>query len=213
MGMSLFPIFLKLEGRRCLVAGAGNIATPKIRSLLDSGAEVRVVAPKASLEVTELAGKELIIWEQRTFEVNDLEGKFLVIAATPSAEANGLIFREATKRKILCNSVDDPENCDFFYPAVVRRGNFQLAISTAGHSPALAQRLRKQFESEFGSEYETWVEGLGRARKELFERDMDSETRRQLLHQLASREAYEAAHPLAPSDLVLVGDTEREARR
>ena len=213
MGMSLFPIFLKLEGRRCLVAGAGNIATPKIRSLLDSGAEVRVVAPKASLEVTELAGQELIIWEQRTFEVNDLEGKFLVIAATPSAEANGLIFREATKRKILCNSVDDPENCDFFYPAVVRRGNFQLAISTAGHSPALAQRLRKQFESEFGSEYETWVEGLGRARKELFERDMDSETRRQLLHQLASREAYEAAHPLAPSDLVLVGDTEREARR
>ncbi len=202
--MSLFPMFLKLQGRRCLVVGAGNIAAPKIHSLLDSSGEVRVIAPWANPEVREWNGKGMIKWEQRRFEVHDLDEQFLVIAATSSAEVNGLIFREAQQRRILCNSVDDPDNCDFFYPAVVRRGDFQLAISTAGHSPALAQRLRKEFEIQFGIEYEAWVEDLGKTRKQLFQQDMDPEARRQLLHRLASREAFESAR----STLASAGGTE-----
>jgi precorrin-2 dehydrogenase/sirohydrochlorin ferrochelatase len=88
--------------------------------------------------------------------------------------------------------VDDPEYCDFYYPAVVRRGDLQLAISTNGHSPALAQRIRRELETQFGVEYGEWLEELGNIRQELFASDMDAEARRRLLHQLASREAFEA---------------------
>ena len=197
MSMSLFPMFLKLTGRRCLVVGGGNIATPKIQSLLDSGADVTVVAPQASPQVSEWAHQGLIIWGKRTFQESDLNGAFLVIAGTPDGELNGEVFRAAQQRNILCNAVDDPEHCDFFYPALVRRGDFQVAISTAGHSPALAQRLRKQFESQFGAEYEAWVEDLGKTRKQLFARKMDPEARRQLLHRLASQQAFEAARSAA----------------
>lgn len=203
--MSLFPMFLKLTGRRCLVVGGGNIATPKIRSLLDSGAEVRVVAPQGSFPVTEWAQQGLITWDQRRFEESDLGGVFLVIAGTSDSDLNGAVFSAAQRRNILCNAVDDPEHCDFFYPALVRRGDFQVAISTAGHSPALAQRLRKQFEIEFGSEYEIWVEELGKMRKQLFAQEMDPEARRQRLHELASEQSFEAARSRAahPSQLAI----------
>jgi precorrin-2 dehydrogenase/sirohydrochlorin ferrochelatase len=190
--MTLFPIFLKLEGRSCLVVGAGVIGEPKIGSLLTSGASIRVIAPHATALVAEWVRAGAIRWESREFNVADLDGVFLVIAATSSREVNGTIFREAQERKILCNVVDDPEYCDFFYPAVVRRGNLQLAISTNGHSPALAQRIRRELEAQFGPEYGEWLEELGKIRQELFASAIDPEVRRRLLHQLASREAFEA---------------------
>ncbi|HYK48326.1 MAG TPA: bifunctional precorrin-2 dehydrogenase/sirohydrochlorin ferrochelatase [Terriglobales bacterium] len=190
--MTLFPMFLKLEGRSCLVVGAGAIGEPKIGSLLTSGASIRVVAPRATALVTEWARVGAIRWESREFSVADLDAVFLVIAATSSREVNGTIFREAQQRNILCNVVDDPEYCDFFYPAVVRRGDLQLAISTNGHSPALAQRIRREFEAQFGPEYGEWLEELGRIRQELFASAIDPDVRRRLLHQLASREAFEA---------------------
>ncbi len=121
----------------------------------------------------------------------DLDGVFLVIAATSSREVNGTIFREAQQRNILCNVVDDPEYCDFYYPAVVRRGDLQLAISTNGHSPALAQRIRRELEIQFGPEYGEWLEELGKIRQQLFARGMNPDDRRRLLHELASREAFE----------------------
>jgi precorrin-2 dehydrogenase/sirohydrochlorin ferrochelatase len=190
--MTLFPMFLKLEGRSCLVVGAGAIGEPKIGSLLTSGASIRVVAPRATALVTEWARVGAIRWESREFSVADLDAVFLVIAATSSREVNGTIFREAQQRNILCNVVDDPEYCDFFYPAVVRRGDLQLAISTNGHSPALAQRIRREFEAQFGPEYGEWLEELGKIRQELFASAIDPDVRRRQLHQLASREAFEA---------------------
>src|ERR1700737_4902031 len=123
--MTLFPMFLKLEGRSCLVVGAGSVGAPKIESLLETGACVRVVAPRVNFAVGEWAGSGAISWEAREFVVSDLDGVFLVIAATSSREVNELIFREARRRNMLCNVVDDPEHCDFYYPAVVRRGNLQ----------------------------------------------------------------------------------------
>ncbi len=191
--MSLFPIFLKLEGRRCLVVGAGKVGEPKIESLLAAHAEVVVVAPKATATVEAWATEGIITWHRRSFEPNDLNGAFLVIAATSSQEVNKAVFLEAQRRGILCNSVDDPEHCDFFYPAVVRRGDFQVAISTAGNSPALAQRLRTELEKQFGPEYAEWVSELGRLRQNLFSADMDPEERRKKLHDLASQEAFQAA--------------------
>jgi len=185
-------MFLKLEGRTCLVVGAGNVGEPKIRSLLDAGAKLRVIAPSATDAVVEWARAGLIAWEQRTFEEPDLNGIFLTIAATASTSVNDLVFREARRRGVLCNAVDDPERCDFYYPAVVRRGQLQIAISTGGESPALAQRLRRELETEFGEEYSEWVQELGTAREKLLNSDLDSDHRKQILHSLASRGAFDA---------------------
>ncbi len=191
--MSLFPIFLKLDGRRCLVVGAGKVGEPKIESLLAAHAEVIVVAPLATATVEAWARTGVVTWHRRHFDRSDLDDAVLVIAATSSKAVNETVFVEAQRRGILCNSVDDPEHCDFFYPAVVRRGDFQVAISTAGNSPALAQRLRTELEKQFGPEYSAWVAELGEAREQLFASDMDSGERRQKLHELASREAFQAA--------------------
>jgi precorrin-2 dehydrogenase/sirohydrochlorin ferrochelatase len=188
-------MFLKLEGRSCLVVGAGAIGEPKIESLLTAGASVRVVAPHASTAVAEWARAGAIVWEAREFYDADLDSVFLVIAATSSRDVNGAIFREAHQRNILCNVVDDPEFCDFYYPAVVRRGDLQLAISTNGRSPALAQRIRRELEVQFGPEYGAWLEELGNIRQQLFASGMNPDERRRVLHELASREAFAQAQP------------------
>jgi len=195
--MTLFPMFLKLEGRSCLVVGAGAVGEPKIESLLVSGASVRVIAPRVSAPVAEWARKGAIAWDAREFNTTDLDGVFLVIAATSSRQVNGAIFREAQQRNILCNVVDDPEYCDFYYPAVVRRGDLQLAISTNGHSPALAQRIRRDLEIQFGPEYGEWLEELGKIRRQLFASGMNPDERRRLLHELASREPLEPSQSAA----------------
>jgi precorrin-2 dehydrogenase/sirohydrochlorin ferrochelatase len=195
--MSLFPLFLKLEGRRCVVVGAGHIAESKIRSLLDANAVVHVVAPHATEAIQALVRAGSVTWHQHEFLPFDLDGAFLVIAATSLAEVNETVFGEAQRRGVLCNAVDDPEHCDFYYGAVVRRGDLQIAISTAGHSPALAQRLRLQLEEQFGPEYAPWLDQLGRAREHLFESSIDPEERKALLHQLASSQAFDAAHVIS----------------
>jgi len=188
--MKMFPVFLKLEGRRCLVVGAGAVAAEKIRGLLDAGASVEVVAPQAVFEVREWASEGAITWNPRSFEPRDLDQVAMVVAATSSGELNARILREARLRNVLCNAVDDPENCDFYYPAVVKRGDLQIAISTGGRSPALAQRLRRELEEQFGPEYEPWVAELGEAREQLTATLSDREARKKQLHQLASREAF-----------------------
>jgi len=190
---SLFPMFVKLQGRQCLVVGAGRIAESKIPGLLEAGGEVRVVAPDANTTVAEWARSGRITWEPRGFQNADLEGIFLVVAATSLPDLNAAVFQQAQQRNILCNAVDDPAHCDFYYPAVVRRGALQLAISTAGRSPALAQRIRRELEEQFGAEYAHWLELLGEAREDLFAQDIDPEQRRQLLHRLASRESFASA--------------------
>jgi precorrin-2 dehydrogenase/sirohydrochlorin ferrochelatase len=184
---NLFPMFLKLEGRPCLVVGAGTVAEGKIGSLLLAGATVRVVAPQANAAVQEWARTSAIRWEEREFSPLDLDDVFLVVVATSSKDVNESVFREAQSRNVLCNVVDDPGHCDFYYPAVVRRGQLQIAISTTGESPALAQKLRRELESQYGPEYESWIERLGTARRELFARDINPEERRRRLHELACK--------------------------
>src|SRR5262245_59416994 len=139
----MFPIFLKLESRACLVVGGGVVAQAKIPCLLTERSSVKVIAPEATPQIREWASSGADDWEQRSFEPRDLEGMFLVIVATSSHEVNTRVFTEAHAKGILCNTVDDPPNCDFYYPAVVRRGDLKIAISTGGQSPALAQRIRQ----------------------------------------------------------------------
>jgi precorrin-2 dehydrogenase/sirohydrochlorin ferrochelatase len=189
--MPLFPAFLKLTGRRCLVVGAGPVAQEKIESLLRAGASVRVVAPHATDSVREWARAKKIRWEPRKFRPADFKGAFLVVASTSSPSLHEKIYRQARRRAILCNVVDDPAHCDFYYGAVVRRGELQIAISTGGHSPALAQRLREKIEREIGAEYEHWLEKLGAARKRLFAKSLSPARRKALLHRLASEISFE----------------------
>jgi uroporphyrin-III C-methyltransferase/precorrin-2 dehydrogenase/sirohydrochlorin ferrochelatase len=182
--MSLFPIFVKLEGRPVLLVGAGPVGESKIGGLLAARAVVTVVAPQATPAIHTLAEDRKILWHQRAFDPRDLDGMTLAVAAVPKDVAR-LVYEEAQIRGVLVNSVDDPDNCDFYYPAVVNRGDFQIAISTAGHSPALAQRVRIQLEQQFGPEYTQWVQQLGEARRDLFATDMDPDARKEQLHDLA----------------------------
>jgi precorrin-2 dehydrogenase/sirohydrochlorin ferrochelatase len=186
----VFPLFLKLENRRCLVVGAGNIAESKIGGLLESAAAVRVVAPEATPQVRSWAAAGKVDWQRRGFEDADMQGMFLVVATTSSTPLHEQIFAEARRLGVLCNVVDVPHLCDFYYPAVVRRGALQIAISTAGESPALAQRLRKELELQFGPEYEEWMESIGAARAEIVATNLNSEQRKQLLHEIASAKSF-----------------------
>ena len=190
---SLFPMFLKLEGRQCLVVGAGKVGESKIAGLLETGTRIRVVALAASPAVRDWARAGKIELELRPFSAEDLDGAFLAVVATNSRGLNERVYREAQRRGVLCNVVDVPDLCDFFYPAVVRRGDLQIAVSTAGQSPSLAQTIRQQLEKQFGPGYAGWVEELGETRRLILASDLDKERKLDLLHSLASREALEAA--------------------
>jgi precorrin-2 dehydrogenase/sirohydrochlorin ferrochelatase len=186
--MSLFAMFLKLTARRCVVVGAGAIAEGKIESLLAAEAHVTVIAPDALPRVEQWAEGGEIAWEQRAYREGDLEGAFLAVAATATPEVNRAVFREATERGVLVNAVDDPPFCDFYFPSVVRRGELQIAISTAGESPALAQRLRKEINTALPLDTGEWLMELGRLRREVTAVEPIGEPRKQLLHELAQRE-------------------------
>lgn len=190
---NLFPMFIKLAGKQCLVVGAGKVGESKIGGLIDTGARIHVVAIEADSQVREWAATGKIELELRTFTPSDLDGKFLVVVATSSGSLNELIYREAQQRGVLCNVVDVPEYCDFFYPAVVRRGDLQIAISTAGQSPSLAQKIRQQLEQQFGEGYAAWVKQLGETRRFILASDIDKASKSELLHSLTGREAVEAA--------------------
>jgi uroporphyrin-III C-methyltransferase/precorrin-2 dehydrogenase/sirohydrochlorin ferrochelatase len=191
--MSLLPIFLKLEGRRCLLVGAGTVALEKIGSLLKTGLTLRVVAPRAREEVRALAAEGKLEWVRRAFERDDLDGNFIVIAATDVPEVNATVYREAVVRNIPCNSVDDIPNCDFFFGSVVSRGDLQIAISTAGESPAVAQRLRREIDQQLPRDLGAWLAKLGDLRREVIATQPKSEERRLMLHELAHREICDSA--------------------
>jgi precorrin-2 dehydrogenase / sirohydrochlorin ferrochelatase len=182
----LFPLFLKLEKRKCLIVGAGKIGESKAASLLETGAILHVVAPRATQRIKAWARKGRLRWLKRKFVEADLTGCFLVIAATSSRKLHERIFQLAKRGKIICNVVDVPELCDFYYPAVVQRGSLQIAVSTAGESPALAQRLRKELEARFGREYEEWVKRLGQERRRLISKGAETAKQKAQLHQIAS---------------------------
>ena len=189
--MSLFPMFVKLAGRRVVVVGGGEIATSKMDGLLQAGANIVVVSPVLNAQLTALVRENKIVWRAKEFSSEDLQDALLVIAATSVPSVNEAVYRAAGARGLLCNAVDDTENCHFYYGAVVQRGDLQIAISTNGKSPALAQRLRKELEAQFGTEYENWLEWLGAARDALRASGASQVSNKEVLHSLASREGFE----------------------
>ncbi len=189
----LLPIFLKLAGRRALLVGAGTVALEKIGSLLKTGVRLRVVAPHARPEIRQLAAESKLDWVERAFGPSDLDGNFIVIAATDEPEVNAAVYREAVARGILCNSVDDIPNCDFFFGSVVSRGDLQIAISTAGESPAVAQRLRREIDEQLPEDLGPWLAQLGELRRDILATQPRGEERRLLLHELAQRQICDSA--------------------
>lgn len=186
--MNLLPVFLRLERRPCLVVGAGTVALAKIESLLTAGAAITVVAPQATERVRAMAAEGSLTWHERRFAAGDLGGAFLVIAATNDAAVNHGVYEEALRRNVICNAVDDPPNCDFYFGSVVARGDLQIAISTAGESPALAQRLRREIDQQLPQDLGPWLAELGAMRREVRASAPSGEQRNLLLHELAHRQ-------------------------
>ncbi|MEW5871871.1 MAG: bifunctional precorrin-2 dehydrogenase/sirohydrochlorin ferrochelatase [Chloroflexota bacterium] len=203
--MKTYPICLiGLEGRQAVVVGGGSVAARKVKGLLEAGAKVTVVSPVISADLQALVAPQtdvilgldeelpapVII--ERSYRSGDLEGAFLVIAATDDPAVNEAVWQEASRRGCLVNVVDDPLHSNFIVPAIVRRGELLLAISTGGASPALARRLRQQLEAQFGPEYGQLVELMASLRPELMQRFSPGAAR------------LEAALRLVDSDLLQV---------
>ncbi len=189
----LLPVFMKMKGRPCLVVGGGRIALEKIRVLLESEALIRAVAPETIDEVRELAEQKHIHLRVKKYDPSDLDDVALVIAATDSARLNHRIYGEAVARGRLVNVVDDPAYCDFYFASIVRRGSLQVAISTAGESPAFAQQLKHEIDEALPADMGAWLAHLGETRRHV-NRVVESGPRRvALLRELARREACEPA--------------------
>jgi len=185
--MNLQPIFLKLDGRPGLLVGAGNVALEKLNTLLSSGIRLRVVAPEVKSEVRAFAAEGKIELVERRFTPEDLDGNFIVIAATDDPEVNAAVYRESVARGILVNSVDDPPHCDFYFGSVVRRGDLQVAISTAGESPAVSQQLRREIDEQLPDDLGAWLAQVGDLRREILATHPAGEERKALLHRIAKR--------------------------
>jgi uroporphyrin-III C-methyltransferase/precorrin-2 dehydrogenase/sirohydrochlorin ferrochelatase len=210
--MNLLPVFLKLDGQPGLLVGAGNVALEKIYSLLTTGLRLRVVAPEAKPEIQQLAHENRLEWIQRRFDPADLDGQFVAIAATDDPELNATVYREAVRRGILVNSVDDPPHCDFYFGSVVRRGDLQIAISTAGESPAVAQRLRREIDARLLADIGPWLKNLGEFRREVLATLPAGEARKAMLHAMAERQFFESRPtPIRNSEEMTPGLSEANA--
>jgi siroheme synthase-like protein len=155
---------LKLKGRRCLVVGGGDVGLEKVEGLLACDGDVTVVAPELQPELAQLAAEGSIRWIPRRYEPADLDGAFLAIAATNDSEVNIGVYHDAEARAMLVNVVDVPPLCNFILPAIVRTGPLAIAISTAGASPALAKRMKREVAELFGEEYARLAVILNEAR-------------------------------------------------
>jgi siroheme synthase-like protein len=145
---------LRLVGRRCVVVGGGSVGLEKVEGLLACGGDVTLIAPAAEPELREYAREGSIRWEPRGYGgASDLEGVFIVIAATNDTDTNVAVYDDAERRAMLVNVVDVPPLCNFILPAIVRTGPLAIAISTAGASPALAKRMKREIEGQFGEPY------------------------------------------------------------
>jgi len=156
-GMLETPFYiacLKLTGRRCVVVGGGEVGLEKVDGLLACDADVTLLAPHAHEALAGYAAEGSIRWERRPYAgAADLEGVFLVIAATDDTDANIAVFEDAERRAMLVNVVDVPPLCNFILPAIVRQGPLAIAISTAGASPALAKRMKREIAAAYGEPY------------------------------------------------------------
>jgi len=162
-----YPIYLNVSDRKCIVIGGGEVALRKVQILLEYGAQVEVISPELAPELIKLAQDNQISTFAREYKDGDLKGAFIVIAATDSDDINRQVAKEARRRSILINVVDDAQYCDFIVPSVMRRGDITITVSTSGKSPALARKLRMQIEDEIGEQYIALTELIAAVRAQI----------------------------------------------
>jgi len=182
--LAYYPINLDVNDQPCLVVGAGAVGTRKVNGLLTCGAKVTVVSITAGSRIHSLARDGIISCHHREYRSDDLTNVFLVIGATNDNALNRCIYEDARKRQILCNIADQPALCNFILPAVVRRGNLVISVSTSGQSPAFAKKLRRQLEAVYGEEYTEFLELMGAVRKKLLATDHAPEAHKPLFNAL-----------------------------
>jgi len=170
------------------VVGGGAVATCKVIKLLECGAKVTVVSPEMSQKVLDLDESGLLKLKKRPYQPGDLEGMFLVIGATDDEILNRQISRDAEVRNTLCNIADRPEVCNFILPSIVQRDDLVLTISTSGRSPAMAKKLRKKLEDQFGEEYGEFLKLMGAIRQKLLSQSHEPEAHKPLFEQLIESE-------------------------
>ncbi|WP_243371104.1 bifunctional precorrin-2 dehydrogenase/sirohydrochlorin ferrochelatase [Geotalea sp. SG265] len=186
--MSFFPLNINLTGRAVVIIGGGAVAARKVAALLDTGARITIVAPQLSEELATLRDSGAVEHLPRLYERGDLRGAFFAIAATNDSSVNWIIAGEAHRQGILVDVCDAPELSSFTMPAVMRRGDLVIAISTGGKSPALAKKIRLQLEGAFGPEYELTLKLLGALREKLLTAQGNSAYNKALLSQLAAQD-------------------------
>ena len=182
--MKYYPVHLNIQNRNCLVVGGGGVGTRKVTTLLECGGNVTVVSPVVSPQITDLVSSRLIKLRKRSCHTDDLAGMFLVIGATNDERLNRQISKDADRLNTLCNIADRPEVCNFILPSIVHRDDLVITISTSGQSPALAKKLRKTLEYQFGKEYGVFLKLMGAIRKKLLNQSHEPEAHKHLFEKL-----------------------------
>jgi precorrin-2 dehydrogenase/sirohydrochlorin ferrochelatase len=198
--MRYYPVNLDIQNRPCLVVGGGAVGARKVATLVECKAVVTVVSPDTVPALARLADEKTIVLKRRAYRSSDISGMFLVIGATDDEALNRRINTDAERQGLLCNIADRPQICNFILPAVVRRGDFVMAISTAGKSPAFAKHVRQRLESEFGPEYGDLLDLMGAIRTRLLAEAHAPEAHKPLFEQLIDADLL---------TLVKDGDTDR----
>ena len=181
MAETLLPVMLRVAGKKCVVIGGGEVASQKVKQLIECKASVVVVSPNLCADLSELASQGRIEWLPMKYEPSVLDGAFLVFACTDDNEVNRRVFQDCEARKIWCNVVDVPELCSFYMPSVLRRGDLTVAVSTSGNSPAFARRVRLFLETVIGEEFGVLAELLGEMKNEMRKALKTVEQRRQFI--------------------------------
>jgi len=182
--MSCYPVILELEGKTVLVVGGGKVAQRKIETLLEYGASICIVSKELTHKLKVLVESGEIHLRGEEFADKHLDGAFLVIAATDDKRLNHMISEHARKRGLLINAVDQPFDCNFIVPSIIRRGDLLIAISTSGKSPALAKKIRGELERQFGNEYEAFLVLMGRLREEILSMGLSQDENTRIFNEI-----------------------------
>lgn len=190
--MSYYPILIDLHGKEVVVVGGGTVAQRKIETLLEYGAFVNVVSRELTPMLERYLEEGKIKYLGEEFRENYLNGIFMVIASTDDASLNHRISQEAIKKGLLINAVDQPSDCNFIVPAILQRGDLLLAVSTSGKSPALAKKVRKDLENQFGPEYATLLAIMGNLRKEVLSRGLSQDENSRIFNDIVDSHILDA---------------------
>jgi precorrin-2 dehydrogenase/sirohydrochlorin ferrochelatase len=190
--MSYYPVLIHLDRKKVVVVGGGTVAERKIETLLEYGADVQVVSRDLTPRLRKYSEGGTIGFLGQEFNEDCLEEAFMVIAATDDPRLNHQVSQKAKEKGLLVNAVDQPSDCNFIVPSILRRGDFLIAVSTSGKSPALAKKVREALEKRFGNEYESLLILMGRLREEILSQRLSQNENRRIFHELVNAPVLEA---------------------